>query len=142
MTGAEIKRRNLIKMGMKCLCGKIYGIDHPVGSWIDPPVTDPCEPSTIRLKYTYRWAHTLRHYNHFKLRGEWYWVKSPLVETFLSMAEIDEAFIGSMGFPIPILISRQVDIFTTAERLKITPPLNDYQQKRAKTKAFIERIKK
>ncbi len=150
MTPQEILRKNLIKMGFTCnKCGRVYSDDHPMDPansyWLKSTadITDTCnnEPMS-RTYYTFRSRRTIRNYNLFKLQGQWYRVRAPLVEMFLSMAEIEEGVMGSIHYPEPIEIARQVDIFTAAEKLKLPPPLNAYQQKRAKSKAFIERIKK
>lgn len=150
MTPKDVRRANLIKMGFTCeKCGKVYEDGHPVDSsayWTitdEKSLQDKCNNAVgSRTYYAFRSRRTLRNYNLFRIRGNWYKVRSSLVDMFLQLTEIEEGVQGHISHPEPINISRQVDIFTVAEKLGLSPPMNDYQQKRAKTKAFIERIKR
>jgi hypothetical protein len=148
MTPEEIYKNNLIKMGMQCSkCGKIYGIDHlenPYYIAVGEPIVDACEPikRTGGYYYSFRWSHCVRNFNLFKVKGEWYKVRGALQDKFLSTVEIEEGIIGHIQYPEPINITRQVDIYTMATRLGVPPALNAQQQKLAKSRAFVELVKK
>lgn len=149
MTPEQIRKANLIKMGFTCnKCGLIYGEDHPMdaGSWYSVPtdpkdIVDKCNNTGDGSYYTFKWKRIARNFTLFRVKGQWYKVRGPLVDMFLKMAEIEEGVQGNIHYPKPIDITRQVDIFTAAEKLGLPPPLNTTQKRRAKSKAFVERIK-
>ncbi len=149
MTPEEIRRANLIKMGFTCgKCGLIYDDGHPMDShsWyakpVDPSsVQDKCNNSGDGLYYTFRWKRMARNFTLFRVQGTWYKVRGPLVDMFLKMTAIEEGVQGNIQYPKPVDITRQVDIFTAAEKLGLPPPMNTTQKRRAKSKAFVERIK-
>jgi hypothetical protein len=150
MTQDEIRRANLIKMGFACnKCGLIYEDGHPIDSAYfyrakaSDEIKDKCNNEVgSTTYYSFRAKKILRNFSLFRIRGKWFKVRGPLVDMFIRMAEIEEGVMGNIYYPRPTEITRQVDIFTAAEKLGLPPPLNDYQQKRAKTRAFVERIKK
>lgn len=150
MTSDEIRRINLIKMGFTCdKCGGVYEDGHPIdGSYYwkalkEEDIKDKCNNSVGNTAYySFRTKKILRNFTLFRVKGKWYKVRSPLVDMFIRMTEIEEGVMGSIHYPKPTDITRQVDIFTAAEKLGLPPPLNDYQKKRAKTRAFVERIKR
>jgi len=150
MTHDEIRRTNLIKLGFTCKkCGLIYEDGHPMDSSysyraVKPEdIKDKCNNELgSTTYYSFRTKKILRNFTLFRVKGKWFKVRGPLVDMFVRMAEIEEGVMGSIYYPRPTEITRQVDIFTAAEKLGLPPPLSDYQQKRAKTRAFVERIKK
>lgn len=149
MTSDEIRRTNLIKMGFTCKkCGLVYEDGHPldeISFWKAPAgeIKDKCNNSLGSLTYySFRSRKILRNFTLFRVQNKWYKVRSPLVDMFIRMVEIDEGVMGHIYHPRPTEVTRQVDLFTVAEKLGIPPPLNDYQKKRAKTRAFVERIKR
>ncbi len=149
MSPDELYLLNLSKLDLRCSCGKTYGIDHPENKGYIADAKDivnTCEKIIFSYGYYRRDCqyplYTLRDYSHFRVNGLWCFVNNKMKEKFLKTFEISEGLAGSIRYPKPIDVTRQVDIYTLAKKLGIDPNLNESQVKRAKGKAFVELVKK
>jgi len=136
----EIYKANLIKAGCLCnKCGLIYGLDHPEDvDWLFANGRKNFCHDYFAAKHF-----SANRFNLFKLKGKWYSVKGTHIQMFLYIDLIEDAFGGYMNTPIPIRLSRQVDIFRVAKQLGVEGNLsfNKTQLKRAKTLNFVESLK-
>jgi len=137
----DIFKKNLDKLGAKCTsCGKYFGVDHSEYKWDSPAQKYTAECGSAPYPDAYNRLY--RNFTTLKIKGLWYKIKPNLLEKVLNFVEIDEGLNCSyLNWPRPIIVDRQVDIFTLAQRLGLEPPLNSMQKSRAKGKAFVEKIK-
>jgi len=137
----EILKKNIDKLDIKCeMCDKYFGLDHPPYTYVSGKgYVNGCQDGEAKWD---RWYDSFKNYNHVKIHGQWYRIKAIHLEKVFSLVEVDEALVCTrMDRPKPKVIDRQVDLFTLAKELGIEPPLNSTQIRRAKGKAFIEKIK-
>lgn len=143
MTHDEIKRANLIKLGFQCSkCSLIYDLDHPVDRGWDSTLyhVDKCW-NYLPNYYSHLYYRDARHFTTCKVRGKWYKIAPAMMDKFLRVTVIDEGIVGNINYPRPKIIRRQVDIYTMAKELGVKAPLNDYQERRATGRAFVEMVK-